>query len=199
MTADRRALSAFDRGLAISEHGYVTIVRGTTEASIRTSLASLAHLYGWEVEEEVVIPGWGRIDIVLRDGVDAPVVVELKIDLTKPARVRKAFQQADGYGRWWIENKAERPAVKLVGLDLDAAVTDPVARAYLSVHCQAVERFIGFLETGGTDKGREERIYRMHDRLELAERHLEYRCAAWKTLRREAEAQGFAHTVDVMA
>ncbi len=185
MTVDRAALHRAFAEVIISDTGdYVTIARGRTEAHIRTALASLAFLYGWEVEEEVVVPGWGRIDLILRDGMSAPMLVELKIDLTKPARIRKAFQQADGYGRWWAECKREHANAALVGIDVDSVALDPVASAYLSVQCMAVGLFIGFLETGGTKAGRVKRAEVMRARRAAADRLASLHRAAEETINR---------------
>lgn len=185
MTADRSALHRAFGDVVVSDGGdYVTIARGPSEARIRTALASLSFLHGWDVQEEVVVPGWGRIDLILRDGVSAPTLIELKIDMTKPARVRKAFQQADGYGRWWTECKRETPNVVLIGVDVDSAILDPVASAYLSVHCMAIGLFIGFLETGGTKAGRSKRAEVMRARRAGANRLAELHRVAEESVTR---------------
>lgn len=101
-----------------------------TEVALRRNLASAAYAYGWQVEEEVVVPGWGRIDIILRDGRSAPLLIELKLDLTRPARIRRAFQQVDGYGRWWAQEYGEAVDTLLVGVEVNADVMASVHRAY---------------------------------------------------------------------
>lgn len=133
----------------------MTIYKTAVEVDMRRSLASVAHAYGWDVSEEVVIPGWGRIDLVLE--ADTTYLVELKVDLTKPARVRRAFQQADGYGRWWTTNKGRPADVFLVGALMDDGVIGGVADAYYSVWPRSIVGLLHFLEAGGTEAGREVR------------------------------------------
>ncbi|KND45333.1 hypothetical protein IQ64_07600 [Streptomyces stelliscabiei] len=106
----------------------------STEADARTAFRQLAEAYGWLAREEVVIPGWGRIDLVLRSTEAAsPVLIELKKELKKPSEIRKAFQQADGYGRWWALHKDESVTSLLVGMECDWAQVQPVADAYPQV------------------------------------------------------------------
>lgn len=73
-------------------------LRWQSEADLRDSLADFARLHGWQVQTELVVPGWGRPDLVLSVN-DVMVVVELKVALTAQSRIRKAFQQADAYRR----------------------------------------------------------------------------------------------------
>lgn len=114
-----------------------------TEADLRASLAELASLYGWDVEEEVVVPGWGRIDLVLRAGDDLPpYLVELKLALTKPSEVRRAFQQTDGYGRWWAKERNEANVPLLVAKAPDMSIVTPVADAYPGVPFRTINDFI---------------------------------------------------------
>lgn len=101
------------------ENGPVVSYR--TEADMRRGLAKLAFAYGWSVQEEVVIPSWGRIDLVLSDPSPGSILIELKRLLAKPSEVRRGFQQADGYGRWWVANHGEPAQVILCA---GAAVTD---------------------------------------------------------------------------
>lgn len=144
--SDSRDLGRVFGGIALTDD-FVTIYNTESETDLRRSLASVAHVYGWDVSEEVVIPGWGRIDLVLED--DSTYLVELKIDLTKPARVRRAFQQADGYGRWWTTNKGQPADVFLVGADMDDAVIKGVADAYYNVWPRTISDILYFLEGGG--------------------------------------------------
>jgi hypothetical protein len=115
----------------------------TGETNLRAQLAVLARAFGWLVEEEVVVPGWGRIDLVLRSvsGMDVRLI-ELKTDLTKPARIRRAFQQADGYGRWWTRHQTQRANVHLVAADADWSAVHAVQAAYPEVGCLDVREFI---------------------------------------------------------
>lgn len=78
------------------------IITYVNEADLQSGMATLAEAYGWRVQTEVVVPSWGRLDLVLhaRDHDDYAYVVEFKKDLTRAATIRKAFQQADGYSRW---------------------------------------------------------------------------------------------------
>lgn len=105
-----------------------------TEADMRASLAELAAFYGWDVEQEVVIPGWGRVDLVLRQDKGAkPYLIELKLVLKKPSEVRRAFQQADGYGRWWTREHGEANTPIVVAEAPDMSVITPVADTYPAV------------------------------------------------------------------
>lgn len=153
MTAarDPRDLAAIFGGVTVVDD-FVTVYLTKSETDLRRRLATVAHVYGWNVSEEVVIPGWGRIDLVLED--DGTHLVELKIDLTKPARVRRAFQQADGYGRWWTTHKGRPADVFLVGADLDLTVVNSVADTYYNVWPRTTSSLLNFLESGGTDTGR---------------------------------------------
>lgn len=130
--------------------GILSVGMPNTEADLRRNLATVAHLFGWLVEEEVVVPGWGRIDIIIRDGLSAPILIELKLDLTKPAKIRRAFQQTDGYGRWWTQAHGEAVDTILIGRTVDENTMTAVQRAYpqvgwctagqlLSVFCQRGE------------------------------------------------------------
>lgn len=154
MTAarDPRDLATVFGGVTLNEGQYPTVYLTKSEADLRRSLASVAHVYGWDVSEEVVIPGWGRIDLVLQD--DWTHLVELKIELTKPAQVRRAFQQADGYGRWWTTNKSKAVDVHLVAVEIEWPLVNGVADAYYTVAPRSLAGLLGFLETGGTERGR---------------------------------------------
>jgi len=135
-------------GITVGPESFPTVYLSESETDLRRSLASVAYAYGWDVREEVVIPGWGRIDIVL-DAPDETYLVELKIDLTKPARIRRAFQQADGYGRWWAANVGRPTDTILVGSKIDEAAVAVVADAYLlGVAWRDVGGMLHFLERG---------------------------------------------------
>lgn len=179
-----RDLSAVFGGITLGPDSFPTIYLHDSEVELRRSLASVAYAYGWDVQEEVVIPGWGRIDIVI-SAAGETYLIELKIDLTKPARIRKAFQQVDGYGRWWAENRGMATDVFLVGSKIDDQAIDPVARAYPSVGPKSMGHLISFLEHGSLSQSakysralasqnrasRADRIYEFHrkaaDRLAL--------------------------------
>lgn len=149
--ANRRDMDATFGAITVGPEDFPTVYISPAEADLRRSLASVAYAYGWDVREEVVIPGWGRIDIVL----DAPgetYLIELKVDLTKPARIRRAFQQADGYGRWWTNNIGRAADVILVGAKMDDPAVSAVADAYYTVVPRSVGSLIYFLENGGHAK-----------------------------------------------
>lgn len=147
-SADPRNLDSLFGGITLGDDDFPTVYLAKSETALRRSLASVAYAYGWDVREEVVIPGWGRIDIVL----DAPgetYLIELKIELTKPARIRRAFQQADGYGRWWVANVGRPTDTFLVGAEVDEAAIAAIADAYLiSVAWKTVGSLLHFLEHG---------------------------------------------------
>lgn len=114
-----------------------------SEADLRASLAEFAAMLGWDVEEEVVVPGWGRIDLVLRHSPAAkPYLIELKLALKKPNEVRRAFQQADGYGRWWSKEKGEANTPMVVSDAPDLSIVTPVADAYPAIPFRTVNGFM---------------------------------------------------------
>lgn len=119
----------------------------TDEASVRRALARLARACGWRVVlEEVAIPGWGSIDLLLRAGLySPPVLLELKLDLTRPAAARKAFQQIDGYSRGWTAEYDEQSVPMLAACKQDMATIDRIALAYPQVTYKPISAVIGFL------------------------------------------------------
>lgn len=130
-------------------------VRFADESGLRSALGVLAGAYGWLVQEETVVPGWGRIDLTLRDDPSsAPHLVELKVDLLKPAQVRRAFQQADGYGRWWAAEHGEACSSYLVAASHDRVAVERVERAYPEVRFLPVAGFMAWLSTAGNSARR---------------------------------------------
>jgi hypothetical protein len=125
----------------------MVIKHWTCEADFRRQLARLAFVYGWDVREEVVIPGWGRIDIILDDAdrPDYPILTELKLELRRPADVRRAYQQADGYGRWWKTTKGQMAEVVLTALDYDKDLVRSVGDAYPEVSFYPTGHYMGLL------------------------------------------------------
>ena len=119
----------------------------TNESSVRRGLARLARAAGWfEVREEVAIPGWGTIDLLLRSARgEAPVLLELKLDLTRPATVRKAFQQIDGYSRGWTAEHGEQSIPILSACKQDIATVDRISLAYPQVSYKPVSAILGYL------------------------------------------------------
>jgi hypothetical protein len=107
----------------------------------------LAYVYGWNVREEVVIPGWGRVDILLDDPdqPDYPILTELKLELNRPSDVRRAFQQADGYGRWWKATKSQRSEVVLTAVEYNAGLVSSVSEAYPEVSFYPASTYMGLL------------------------------------------------------
>lgn len=162
---DPRDLCAIFGGVRAGDNGGLRVGLGINEATLRRNLASAAHAYGWLVEEEVVVPGWGRIDIIIRDGVAAPVLIELKLDLTKPARIRRAFQQTDGYGRWWAQERGEAVDTILVGAKVDSAAMTAVHRAYPHVGWTNAGGLLQEFADRGNDDARIVRRRRCVDRL----------------------------------
>lgn len=125
-----------------------------SETDLRKSLAMLARAAGWLVQEELVVPGWGRIDLVLREEVFLPpYLVELKLDLTKQAAVRKAFQQADGYGRWWSTTRGEAATVIVVPAEFDDGLMSAVQAAYPTLQWHGLSEFI-YVVTAMLDRPR---------------------------------------------
>lgn len=126
-------MSALVDGVEFQDGSFVLSYRD--EASVRRGLARLARAAGWfEVREEVAIPGWGTIDLLLRPSRGwTPVLLELKLDLTRPAAVRKAFQQIDGYSRGWTAEHGEQSTPVLSAGEEDIATVDRIGLAYPQV------------------------------------------------------------------
>jgi hypothetical protein len=111
------------------------------EASLRDGLARLAYLAGWHVETEHHIVGWGRPDLYLQGPDGSATAVEIKLDLTRSAAIRKAFQQADVYA------KALGPHVDvvLVAPQVDRALAQQYDLAYADVWFLDVNQFCRWL------------------------------------------------------
>ncbi|WP_433078983.1 hypothetical protein ACQP1P_38870 [Dactylosporangium sp. CA-052675] len=131
----------------VAVDGQIKIQNWRNEIDLRKQLARLAHLYGWNVSEEVVVPGWGRIDIVLEDEdlPNKPILIELKLEIRRPSEARKAFQQIDGYGRWWKATRNQGAELVLCVVDHEPAVTRPVADAYPEVSLHSAGEVMAFL------------------------------------------------------
>lgn len=141
------------RQLRLSESGH-PVLTYNSEADIRINLAKLAYAYGWDVEQEVVIPGWGRIDLVVSDTSPGSILIELKLALNKPSEVRRGFQQADGYGRWWVANRGEPAQAVLAAADASAGLVAPVAVAYPEVQFHLVNHVMAGLAVWGSPTAR---------------------------------------------
>ncbi len=152
----------------------------TDEVSVRRALARLARAYGWAVvREEVVVPGWGRIDLLLQAASDQsmPLLVEIKLDLSRPAAIRRAFQQTDGYGRWWEKQTGAASRPLLTYCTGNAELIESVGDAYPAVRHQPVGDFM-FTLCASQDSPAERRDL-ARSRLAQAERELaiQRRCA----------------------
>ena len=119
----------------------------TDEASVRRLVAKVARAAGWfEVREEVQIPGWGTVDLVVRSAAGRPpVLVELKLELTRIASVRKAYQQVDGYTRGWRAVFGEESVAMLAACKQDADSINRVGQAYPKVHPAPVRDLVNAL------------------------------------------------------
>lgn len=158
------------------------------EASVRRAVATLARAYGWPiVREEVVIPGWGRVDLLLQmDEKAAPHLIELKLDLSRPSLIRKAFQQADGYGRWWQATHSQEPYVYLSMCTGDAAAISAVMNAYPLIECQWVGTLMKRLPLPQHSSA--ERLAVARERIDSTERQLKLQRRALEILQAEYEA-----------
>lgn len=144
--------------------GY-TVAYGV-EADLRDGLAQVAHLAGWDVETEHVVPGWGRPDLYLRAS-DFVIAVEIKTDLSTPSRCRKAVQQAAGYR----VALPEASTVYLVAAHINREAMAPYEAAYPNV---AIETAVQFLRTlGGLKRGLSHRHKIALDRFRGSERALD--------------------------
>lgn len=119
----------------------------TDEASVRSVIAKVARAAGWfEVREEVQIPGWGTVDLVVRSAAGRPpVLIELKLELTRIANVRKAYQQVDGYTRGWRAVFGEDSVAMLSACQQDADSINRVGQAYPKVQRAPVRELINAL------------------------------------------------------
>jgi hypothetical protein len=181
-------------GLELTDDGKFVLHYGN-EASVRRALARLARACGWAVvREEVVVPGWGRIDLVLAQTVNAaPYIVELKLELTKPAAIRKAFQQVDGYSRWWTANKGQRSTPLLAACVVDVEAIQPAADAYLHVHLASVSRLMDLLHTDSMAMPMQVEL--ANDRLAELERQVAVHRAARDALLSPLPSSNFADLV----
>lgn len=128
-----------------------------SESEMRSGIARVAEAYGWIAQQEVEARGWGRIDIVLRAAPGpvesriapefVPLIVELKVDLLKPSDVRKAFQQVDGYSRWWAKEKGEPNTPVLCAHRWDPQLIASVGDAYPTVAFRSVHQVLLGLRT----------------------------------------------------
>lgn len=118
------------------------------EADLSLGIATVAHLHGWHVEREVVIPGWGRLDLWLTEASGTRSwSIELKLRLDRPALVRKAFQQAEGYRRWLIDDGREPFGMVLAAPDANCnqQLIAQVGRLYPSVRFVTGGRILNWL------------------------------------------------------
>lgn len=69
-----------------------------TEAELRDGLAAFAHLHGWHVTTEFVIPSWGRVDLIAVTA-ERTYVIEVKKAIIQARHARLAVQQVDGYAK----------------------------------------------------------------------------------------------------
>lgn len=105
-----------------------------TEDDLQEGLADYAATLGLDVKREVDLYGQGRADLLLTlDGGARLVVVEVKKELTKPAKVRAAIQQADFYGRLLADRRAVPVSTILYAPEIDWSVVGRESRLYLSV------------------------------------------------------------------
>lgn len=172
--------------VSLQENG-AFYVSWTSEAQMRAGLARVARAYGWWVREEVVVPGWGRIDLVLRRAVsEKPWLIELKLALNKPSEVRRAFQQADGYSRWWAQHHGEAnlPIVSSPKPRMD--VIQPVADAYPGVPYRSVAELLGGFLRWEVNR---ERVDAAYQRVAEARRELDLDERAHEQLRNLARAR----------
>jgi hypothetical protein len=111
------------------------------ESSLRDALARLAYIAGWDVETEHHVVGWGRPDLYLTSPGRKDIAVEVKLDLTKSAVIRKAFQQADVYA------KALGPSVEVIltAPRVDQALAQQYDLAYADVWFLEAVTFMDFL------------------------------------------------------
>lgn len=168
-----REILADGLSIANSESGFHLTY--TDEASVRRALARLARALGWAVvREEVVIPGWGRIDLLLRARSEdsIPYLVEIKLDLSKPANVRRAFQQVDGYGRWWEMQHGGPSYPILTSCTGSAELILSVGDAYPAVRYASVQRLMTTLLMGIASSPAD-RLGIARARLEQAEKELQ--------------------------
>jgi len=164
-------------------YGNVLNFRFRNESDMRSGIARAAEAYGWIAREEVEVRGWGRIDIVLRavpGPVDSriapefvPLLVELKVDLRKPSDVRKAYQQVDGYSRWWAKEKGEPNTPVLCAHRADEDLIRSIGDAYPNVAYRSVEQVLRGLRTWNPTifryRSAEARVRAARYQLEIAE------------------------------
>lgn len=150
------------------------------EADLQRALGEAAEAYGWLVKREVVVP-WGRIDLVIREPeLHPPYLIEVKVDLSKPAQIRKAFQQVDGYSRWWTAEHGVASVPVLTSAKADLAALRLVADVYPTVMYRGIYGVLSGFREWTRDPtlllGRgAERMLELRRRLEIGEK-------AWRDL-----------------
>lgn len=180
-------MTAEEIGLRIAD-GHPHITYGT-EASLRDALARLAFLAGWDVETEHHVVGWGRPDLYLRSPGRPATAVEIKLDLTKAAPIRKAFQQADVYAR------ALGPDVDVIltAPQVDQSLASQYDLAYPDVWFMETGRFVGFLY--GASAGMDERHRRALTRQQELARQYDMHTAVLARLAERTDSPvGFARS-----
>jgi hypothetical protein len=105
-----------------------------TEAELRDGLAAFAHLHGWHVTTEFVIPSWGRVDLIAVTA-ERTYVIEVKKKISQARQARLAVQQVDGYAkqlerlyRWPMDYGSVDPIV--AASEIDEEVVRSAAAAY---------------------------------------------------------------------
>lgn len=106
-------------------------VQWSGENGLRDSLAAVAEGYGWIVNTEWPVPGFGRIDLLLVPSLnaDSAWIVELKCSLESVRDARRACQQLDGYRRA-LNTVPYRASLCASERYTDPAAVDSVIGAY---------------------------------------------------------------------
>lgn len=133
------------------------------ESQLRDALARYAWLAGWNVDTEHHLPGWGRPDLYLTAPESDNFAVELKINLTSSAAVRRAFQQAEMYRT----ALTDRPltTVLLVAMEFDETLIRQYDRRFIHVEFCDLYLFMYRLQTEEGTESRHRIALHRHSQL----------------------------------
>jgi hypothetical protein len=150
------------------EDGQPFVMYGS-ESDLRDALHAYADSYGWNVKTEVHVPGWGRIDLLIR-GAWRPWVIELKVAVSKPALLRRGLTQVHGYAASVAQTMERSTRSILCAPKFPDWAQEMASTAYPDIELITVSELMGELDiySGGLRE-------RASDRLRAAEHEAEVR------------------------
>lgn len=89
----------------VKSEGGGLLVSFVTESDLRDGLHAYGEIHGWEVQSEVPVGSWGRIDLVFT-GPTYTLIVELKTAIPNSSSLRKGLAQVHGHRAAYGEGHA---------------------------------------------------------------------------------------------